>query len=661
MAAPLIRNNFQTINLAETLTGWARTTLGPYDGGGNALEGIGPAYVIQGTNSWEWASNNRNVGAIYDNGTGITLADSDHLYYWLFVGPGSGIEPILGSTGAGGSYSGDGGGTLFAGTGTGANIIYAVAGPETYGAGGRNYINYPIFYDNTISTDSDKLVTGSPGAAPSIFGGGVNFQSTARGPNAAIDAIRRGNAISVVDGGESQPGTFQQINTYNDSDNGRYGLFTGVGGGFELNGRLSIGETVSLVNDSAYFVDPGASITIPENRHCKDDLSQLRLAGTANSKIELTSLTYKSLSSTLNRGIFRCVNKTGDIDLVRCVFDNIQTNELGNSTVATGSTWQNCSTVLQDSATITSCNFVSSRDTALLSNDPSRITGTSWTSSGTGHGIELTLPGTYTANNWSTSGYFDSVGSNLNDASGSTDSFLFNNTGGLVTINLTGGTADFSVRNSTGSTTELVNASTVTVTGVLGLSEVKVLPTSGSPYSGNTLGTEIASTENISADTFVGDNTNYVSYTNSGGKVRITLNGSFLFTTKPGVLSDDAGGLSSGDQVCVQVRDNDLNPSLQLADLFEVTAVSLADDFIDTDTDFATFTSVFGTALDAANSRTVAVERKDATFNFSTTTGNEYDILVFRIGSDPILLTNQFASTGTLPIAQVGDRNYRNP
>ena len=238
---------------------------------------------------------------------------------------------------------------------------------------------------------------------------------------------------------------------------------------------------------------------------------------------------------------------------------------------------------------------------------------------------------------------------------------MFNNTGGLVTINLTGGTADFSVRNSTGSTTELVNASTVTVTGVLGLSEVKVLPTSGSPYSGNTLGTEIASTENISADTFVGDNTNYVSYTNSSGKVRITLNGSFLFTTKPGVLSDDAGGLSSGDQVCVQVRDNDLNPSLQLADVFEVTAVSLGDDFIDTDTDFATFTSVFGTALDAANSRTVAVERKDATFNFSTTTGNEYDILVFRIGSDPILLTNQFASTGTLPIAQVGDRNYRNP
>lgn len=663
MAAPDYKTNLAVINLAEVSTGWSRSAANPYDGGGNALEQIGPDYFIQGSNSWAWASNTRNVSGLYDNGTGITLADSDHVYYWLFIGPASGAEPLLGSTGASGSYAGDGGGTLFIGTATNQRIIYAVAGPETYGAGGRNYINYPIYYDTTVATDSDKLVQGSPGASPSIFGGGVNFQSTARGPNAALDAIRYGNAISVTEGGGSDPGTFFGINEFNDSDQARLGVFTGVGGGYELQGRLSIGETTARVADSCYFVDPGTSIVIPEIRHCKDDFTQIRLSGGATSKISLTSLSYTALSDINNRGVFRCVSKVADIDLVRCVMDNIETIELGKSTTVQSTTWQNCNEVLQDSATITDCSFSNSRSTraATIVNNSTAITGTTWTSAGTGHAIELVLPGTYDANNWTFVGYNDSTGTNILSNNGSTDASVYNNTGGAVTINLVGGTTNFSVRNGAGASTTLVAASTVSITGILGLSEVTVLE-SPSPLSATSLpaptAVEINTTERISANIIVGNGTDYVSYSNNGGFVQINANGSAAFTTIPGVLSDSLGNLADGDEVCVQVRDDTDNPTLQLADVFEVSGTPNSTTIL-TKTSFATFSSKFGTVINSSNSKTVAVEKKDATYNFSTETGTIYDISVFRIGSDPILLTNQVASTGNLPVSQSPDGNYR--
>jgi hypothetical protein len=665
MAVPDIQNNFLTITDAETTDTWARTSLGNYDAGGNANELIGADYVIQGANSWAWSSSNRNNAGIYTS-SAITLTDSDHVYFWLFVGPGSGVEPILGATGAAGNYAGDGGGSVFVGTATTAVNIYAVAGPETYGASGRNYINYPIYYDNTVATDSDTFVIGTPGASPTIFGGGVNFQAQSRGPNAALDAIRKGNALSITEGDAANPGTFLALNTYADSENGRYGIFTGVGGGYELNGRISIGETLTIgTADSAYFVDPGTTIVIPDSRHCLNDLSQIRVSGGANSLIDLVSMSYTALSSELNRGVYRSVSKVSTINLTRCVFNNIEIIELGLSTTADGTSFTNCNTVEQDSALMTNCNFVNSRAavSALTSTDPSRITNSAWTGENSGHGIELLVAGptgTYDASNWTVTGYNASTGSNLTPNSGPTDAFFYNNSGAAVTINLINGTQSFSVRNGVGATTTLATPADITITGLLGLSEITVLPTAGSPYSGNSLGTAIATTETVSANIFVGDNTDYISYSNNGGNVRINTNGAFVFSTAPGVLSDAEGDLAAGDVINVQVRNNDLNPTLGVVDQFTVAGTPTTTT-IDTTTTFSTFVSNFGTALNAANSRTVSVEKTDASYLFTTPVGTEYDVLVFRIASENVLVLKQIASTGNLPLSQSFDRNYRNP
>ena len=82
-----------------------------------------------------------------------------------------------------------------------------------------------------------------------------------------------------------------------------------------------------------------------------------------------------------------------------------------------------------------------------------------------------------------------------------------------------------------------------------------------------------------------------------------------------------------------------------------------------TTTSFSTFTSSFGTVLDAANSKTTTVEKKDARYQFTTSLNEVVDFLVFRTGSDPISTLNQTITNDnrSFPISQVQDRNYRNP
>ena len=484
-----------------------------------------------------------------------------------------------------------------------------------------------------------------------------------------ITFIVNGNyAFTINDGTSGTPITLNTLVSQDRTASNGWGLFTqGVGSSFTLFASMEWG-TPSGTADS-YFSQSDSQIYF-DGQQLGSGNHIFRTIGNATGTNSFV-LDNCVLVSTGEPAIWDYTDTNMDIiDIQDTQYIDMGTISWpvtgGTTRQVLRTTFINCGQIDFSTITATDCSIVGSRnangavllDAAGNSTNQTKLT---FTSDGTGHGVEITGTGSYTFTEWEFTGYSTaSPGSNLTPSSGSTDAMVFNNSGGAVTITVVGGTIP-TVRNAAGSTTTVIANSTITVTGVLGLSEVKVLPTSGSPYSGNTLGTEIASTENISANTFVGDNTNYVSYTNVTGKVRIQLNGSLLFTTQPGVLTDDAGALSAGDEVCVQVRDNDLNPSLQLADVFEVTSVSLGDDFINTDTDFATFTSVFGTALNGANSRTVAVERKNATYSFETTTGNIYDILVYRIGSDPILLTEQVASTGNLPISQVGDRNYRNP
>jgi hypothetical protein len=86
---------------------------------------------------------------------------------------------------------------------------------------------------------------------------------------------------------------------------------------------------------------------------------------------------------------------------------------------------------------------------------PSIFTGCTFTgSASTGHAIRINSQGTYTL----ASNTFTGFG-----ADGTTSAAIYNDSGGLVTLNVTGGVASPTVRNGTNATTTINNAVTVTI------------------------------------------------------------------------------------------------------------------------------------------------------------------------------------------------------
>ena len=91
-----------------------------------------------------------------------------------------------------------------------------------------------------------------------------------------------------------------------------------------------------------------------------------------------------------------------------------------------------------------------------------------------GHGVEITAIGTYTFLGNLFAGYSGTPGDNNTPSSGSTDAAIFNNSGGLVTINIGSGGDTPAIRNAAGSTTVVNNDITITFTGMKDDTQVRV-------------------------------------------------------------------------------------------------------------------------------------------------------------------------------------------
>jgi len=316
------------------------------------------------------------------------------------------------------------------------------------------------------------------------------------------------------------------------------------------------------------------------------------------------------------------------------------------------------------------CGFFSTKATgtttaAATFNDTTNMSGLFFSSGGAGHGINIdsaTANQEFTFSNFTYSGYAATTGNTGNEA-------LINLSGEPITVLVSGGDVPTVDSDGVRGQVTVVNNITTTISSVLGNSEIKVLPTAGSPYSGNTL-SDFASpiaTETVSADTNSGDGgSNYIGYSNNGGFVQIDANGTNVFSNFPGVLQDtnstNPRALAAGDTVRVLIRNDADNPSLQLFDTFVVSGTPSASTILTT-TSFSGFTSAFGTTLNSANSKTVTVEKVDARYQFSVANGTQIDFLTYRIGSDSILTTGQTitSANSSFPLSQVGDRNYKNP
>jgi len=120
-----------------------------------------------------------------------------------------------------------------------------------------------------------------------------------------------------------------------------------------------------------------------------------------------------------------------------------------------------CTTITQNSSVVNSCQL---NDSYLVADTPNNISNCLFTSTGTGHALEITTPGTYTFSGNLFSGY---------GAIGTTNAAIYNNSGGAVTLNISGGGTVPTYRNGVGASTTIVAAANVTLTGLIAGTEVR--------------------------------------------------------------------------------------------------------------------------------------------------------------------------------------------
>lgn len=149
------------------------------------------------------------------------------------------------------------------------------------------------------------------------------------------------------------------------------------------------------------------------------------------------------------------------------------------------------STINADDITIKN-NSDSATGAMLLDTDGQTTNQTNFTfeSGGTGHGVYITAPGTYGLSNWNFSGYSTAdPGDNLVSSSGSTDAMVYNNSGGAVQLNVSGGIGgNITIRNGASATTTVVATINITITNIVTGSEVRMYDFTGGVVGDEELG-----------------------------------------------------------------------------------------------------------------------------------------------------------------------------
>ena len=457
MAAPAYNTDLSDITLAESVTNWSAL------GGGAAGLGVGADFSMQGNLCVDKQITSAEKGQIYNNGATITPATNTHFYVWIFLAT-AGLANTLQNRGL----------AVIAGTSTTAYVAFHVEGNDTYGAAGRVGKCYPIRYNNTTSASPPyRTLTGSAGANPQYFGATANITAAVKGANLGVDAIRYGTGVFITAGELANPALFSGLSSTNDSISNRWGVFSKIGGGYELQGKLVIGQNTSGTPTAAYFSDSNAVISIVDTPHSLSNFSQI-IIDHASTEVYLTNVTIQALG-TNNSGQFIINNASSIVELEGCSFLDTDITTLRAATVSNNCTWRGSGQITANGAQITNGTIAdysgSTGTSALIWNTATDTDGlldeTEFTKgSGTTHALELGLssPTTVTLTNVIFSGY--------NASDGQTDSAIHvKRTSGTVTINIDGGTTPSYI--SDGATVNIVS-------GVVPI-EVEVVNSSGSP------------------------------------------------------------------------------------------------------------------------------------------------------------------------------------
>lgn len=487
MTAPSYTEDLSDVTLAEEAAGWVELT--GTDGSGNVYSTMGtPAYqdneypYIQGSFAvTQDTTKSTNCGSIAFSSGGITVPTDGAVLVWQNYS-----SPFAFGTYAQGGYR------ICIGSGLADFKVWYVGGSDKgrmpYGGWENHAVNPTITADDTAGTPTSTLDY----IASAVY----VVSGPSKGEPHQVDAIRYGRCSAIFEYGDLTNGycTVAGFATQNDNQSNRWGLIQSIPYGYLWKGRWQLGTTTNAVD----FRDSNRNIYVDWTPKVTANFNLIEIINDS-SNVEMTGFNFTCLdTASASTGRFLMTDQA-DVSLDSCTFTDMDTFVFsydGTNTVTIDTCiFRRCGIITQGGASFTSSTITGSSEThAMLSNNPSAITYCDFISGGSGHAVRCDTIGTYNWTGNTDSGYTGTRGSNLTSSSGSTDAMFYNNSGGLITLNVAAGGQQPSVRNGAGATTQVNANISITYNGLVNGSEVRVYNTGTS--------TQIDGVESVTGNAF---------------------------------------------------------------------------------------------------------------------------------------------------------------
>lgn len=282
------------------------------------------------------------------------------------------------------------------------------------------------------------------------------------------------SGASLIGGSPSNPGRVASLNQALNTGWEIFGACS-LQGAAQLLARQSLqlgdGTTpthVSLSASSIELPNVQSSILRPingQNFLPKDNNLSFTIRASAADTINLAS-SIVATSSPQNFLIHASSSPSADYDFTGCsILGWAVTNNVAGI-VFNSATFNGTRGITLNGGGMNGCIIVDSANSpAVTTNDPEQIVDCNFTSLGTGHAIEITVPGTYNFTGNSFAGY---------GANGTTNAAIYNNSGGLVTLALAAGNPTPTVRNGAGASTVISSVPVAVNATVLANSRIQL-------------------------------------------------------------------------------------------------------------------------------------------------------------------------------------------
>lgn len=415
------------------------------------------------------------------------------------------------------------GGLRFYATDGSSNTAYwLIAGSDTYFGG---WINVVVDMDSTPDSGSfDKSDVEEIGLEIATLSTPKNLTNT------WIDYARYGAGITATGGTAFTSGNYITLKDIaaEDKSNG-YGIVEEnvITGEIALFGEVNIGNGATTtyhkeVRSAATFADVNVSST----------LYKMLFQG-SGCHASLDGFTVKGYNQTFTLD----ANDSGlnELTMAGCAVGNADAVYFKAGQSITNCVFDSCGQIDPATATFqnnTISGYAGAEGALLLPTVTTNLSDLSFMSSGAGHAIYVSATGTRTLSGIVYSGY---------GADDTTDAEVYNNSGGLVTLDISGNGDSPTVRNGSGATTQVNATVNVTIAANVTLvgAEIRIYDLDTTPPE---YGTELAGVESCPTSTY--------GYAGEGGNVILIQ-----------IMKD--GYVEYAQEYTMPTNDSDLNVVLQ--------------------------------------------------------------------------------------------------